>query len=383
MKDRSQLGVARAERASAGLIPLHIEPKRKRLRYEVIGLGVLGLGILLLANLHSPSGYAGYCLGTALSFLFGVYGARFLAASLTGLGFLMVFRRKHLDFRRLGVGYGLLFWIGLAMLQLAWPSYLLIDQHFGDQPGGLFGMALAAALRPIVGRSVGMVVLSLAALCTLGFVTDTPLIDMFSMAFRVFVLVCVTVGRGIGSLLCRSEEMEPEPEPEPVKLARPRRRPVEPPVVLSRVELEPEPASEPEPEPAPAPRLKAKPSLELFETPEDTVRPAPSPPKPGEYQLPPLSLLTPPIPVKTGQTEDYQESAGVLERALFELWHRGPRRRRRVRPSRYPLRNPPPAGRARQPRHQPGGRSCLRALGPRRPRRSTRPRQGRHRHRGP
>ncbi len=258
MKDRSQLGVARAERAPAGLISLHLEPKRKRLHYEVIGLGVLLVGILLLANLRSPSGYAGYCLGLGFSFLFGAVGSRFLAGSLTTLGVLMILRRKHLNFRRLGVGYGVLFWIGLAMLQLAVPSWML-DQPLGGQPGGLLGIALAAALRPIVGRTVGMVVLSLAALCTLGFVTDTPLIDMFSMAFRGLILTCLFIGRGLASLLSRPEP-EPEPEPEPVKLSRPRRKPVEPPIVISRPEPEPEPELEPEPEPEPVrpPRRRSR-----------------------------------------------------------------------------------------------------------------------------
>ena len=63
MKDRSQLGVARAEHAPKGLIPLPVEPRRRRLRYEVVGLGFLGLGVLLLANLHTPSGLLGYWLG--------------------------------------------------------------------------------------------------------------------------------------------------------------------------------------------------------------------------------------------------------------------------------------------------------------------------------
>ena len=153
----------------------------------------------------------------------------------------------------------------------------------------------------------------MAGLCSIGFVTDTPLVDMFSGLLRFFLLACVATGRTLASLWPHSEP-EPEPEPEPVKAARARRKPVEPPFVPAPA---PEPAPEPQPEP---PRKKEpKPRLELIEAPSEDppARTAPQPPcKPGEYQLPPLSLLTPPLPNKSAQSEDHQASAEVLERAL-------------------------------------------------------------------
>ncbi len=308
MKDRSQVGLARAERAATGLIPLPVEPRRRRLRYEVVGLGFVGLGVLLLVNLRSPAGLLGYYLGVVLSYLFGTVGARVIAGSFLALGVVMLVRRRLLEFTRLATGFGVLLWIGLGMWQLAIPPEWLEGYSLGQQPGGAFGAALAAIARPLLGRAVGLVVLGLAALCSLGFVTDTPLIDMLSGCFRGLVLGGVYVGRMIGRLWS-----EGEPEPEPVPLPRSRRKPVEPPHVQP-------PLPDPEPEPAPEPPRKKEPKrhLELVEE-----KPEPEPPvvipqptgKPGEYQLPPLSLLSPPPPVKVS-SQDTVASAETLERAL-------------------------------------------------------------------
>jgi len=308
MGDRSQLGVARAERASAGLIPLPLEPRRRRLRYEVVGLAFFGLGVLLLTNLHRPSGFAGQCLGGALSFLFGTVGGPVLSASFLLLGVLMVLRRRTFDFRRLTVGYGLLFWIGLGMWQLAAPAPSLLGYEFGVQPGGIFGVALAAALHPLVGRTVGLVVLSLAALCSLGFVTDTPLVDMFAGLLRLLILTCVALGGAVARL-----RPHPAPLPQPVKLPRSRRKPVEPPFVTPP-SVEPEP--EPEPPPPPPRKKEPRPRLELLEeVPEGAPAPPPRARKSGEYQLPPLSLLSPPPANKAAQ-QDTEASSETLERAL-------------------------------------------------------------------
>ena len=138
MKERSRAGVARTQR-SPGLIALPVEPRRRRLRYEVIGLGLFTLGLLLLVNFRAPSGVIGPYLNLALSFLFGVVGSRAIAGTVLLLGLVMVLRWKPLEFGRLAAGFGLLLWIGLGMWQLAMPRELLFGLGFAEQPGGLFG----------------------------------------------------------------------------------------------------------------------------------------------------------------------------------------------------------------------------------------------------
>jgi DNA segregation ATPase FtsK/SpoIIIE, S-DNA-T family len=303
MKERSRAGVARTQR-SPGLIALPVEPRRRRLRYEVIGLGLFTLGLLLLVNFRAPSGVVGPYLNLALSFLFGVVGSRAIAGTVLLLGLVMVLRWKPLEFGRLAAGFGLLLWIGLGMWQLAMPRDLLFGLGFAEQPGGLFGAAVAGAVQPLFGRTVGMVVLSLAALCSLAYLSDTPLVTMFGGACVGLVKGGRAVGRGLAALRPR------RPEPEPVALPKARKRPVEPPMPDLTPQL---PAPEPEKTP-PARRLallKKEP-----ETPPETGYHAEAPePIPGEYQLPPLSLLSP-TPVSKLSSQETESSADILERAL-------------------------------------------------------------------
>ncbi len=298
MKDRSQLRVARAARGPEGILHLSVEPRRRRLRYEVIGLGCFALGFLLIANLHSPSGVVGPYLNLALSFLFGTVGSKAIAGAFVLAGMVMVLRWEPLPFGRLALGFGVLLWIGLGMWQLAVPDGSLGGLGFAAQPGGVFGAALAAALRPLVGRTVGMVVLSLAGLCTVGYVTDTPLAHMFAGLFLALAYAFRAVIRTIAHLHLPRRRA-------PLPLPAAPKRPVEPPYVL--------PPKQPDP-PAPPPQLElVKPEPEIEEEPVAKVR-RPRP-KPGEYQLPPLSLLSPP-PASKGSERDQAGSSDILEKAL-------------------------------------------------------------------
>jgi len=295
MKDRSQLGVARAARGPDGILHLSVEPRRRRLRYEVIGLGCFALGFLLIANLRSPSGVVGPYLNLALSFLFGTVGSKVIAGAFVLAGVVMVLRWKPLPFGRLALGFGVLLWIGLGIWQLAAPEGSLWELDFAAQPGGILGAALAVALDPLVGRTVGLVVLSLAGLCTVGYITDTPLVHMFAGLLLGLAYAFRAVVRSFAYLRLPRRARPPIPLPTAPK------RTVEPPYVL--------PPKQPEP-PAPPPQL------ELVQVEEESVHKVRRPrPKPGEYQLPPLSLLSVP-PASTGSERDQASSAEILEKAL-------------------------------------------------------------------
>jgi S-DNA-T family DNA segregation ATPase FtsK/SpoIIIE len=289
MRESSRAGTAPVER-KAGIIPLPVEPRRSRLRYEVIGLGLFALGFLLLANLRAPSGLIGPYLNYALAFLFGTVGSRAIAATLVLLGVVMVFRWHPLDFMRLSLGFGILLWMTLAIWQLAIPVGALAGNSLAVQPGGLFGAGLAAALRPLLGSTVAIVVLSLLGLWSIGYLSETPLVTLFSSTFRVLALFTMATARSIGGLVTARRAPEPPP---PIKLPRTRKK---------QVEMVPEPKPEPEPQ------------LQVVE-PEPEPQPEPRTRKPGEYQLPPLSLLSPPPPARQSDKEAIA-SAEVLEQAL-------------------------------------------------------------------
>ncbi len=295
MRESSRAGTAPAERKAGGIIPLPVEPRRRRLRYEVIGLGLFALGFLLLANLRAPSGVVGPYLNYGLSFLFGTVGFRAIAGVLVLLGVVMVFRWHPLDFVRLSLGFGILLWMALAIWQLAIPAGALAGNSLAVQPGGLFGVGLAAALRPLFGATVSIVALSLLGLWSIGYLSETPLITLFTGTFRLLALLTMAAARSVGNL--RAGRHQPEP-PAPIKLPRTRKKPVE---ML------------PEPEP-PAPQPEPQPQLQLVE-PEPEPEPEPRRRKPGEYQLPPLSLLSPPPPSR-GSEKEAVASAEVLEQAL-------------------------------------------------------------------
>lgn len=298
MKDRSQQGLARTERGPDGILHLSVEPRRRRLRYEVIGLSCFALGFLLLANLRTPSGVVGPYLNLALSFLFGTVGSKAIAGAFLLAGVVMVLRWRPLALDRLALGFGLLLWLGLGIWQLAVPDGALWGRGFAEQPGGIFGAALAGALRPLVGRTVGLVVLSLAGLCTVGYVTDTPLAHMVGGFLLGLAYALRAVVRTVARCHLprrRARQLIPLP-------AAPART-VEPPYL-------PQP-KQPEP-PAPPPQLE----LMQPEPEEESARKVRRPrPKPGEYQLPPLSLLSLP-PASKGGERDQVASAEILEKAL-------------------------------------------------------------------
>jgi S-DNA-T family DNA segregation ATPase FtsK/SpoIIIE len=318
MRDRSQLGAARSSKPDRQLIPLQLEPRRQRLHYEAAGLGLFTFGLLMLIGLASDTGFLGACFHRGLAFLVGVVGAPVVACALMLLGAAMVLRWERIEFLRIGTGFAILLWTFLAMLELAIAGRSGVP-GFASQPGGLLGAGLAAILRPLLGRTVGFVVLALGALCAVGYTTDTPIVHILGGAGRFALAAMKTVVRPLGRLRFR----RPRPQTQVPAAAPPRRarRPVPPPGGTPT----PKPKAEPEP-PARQPR---QPQLQLLVSePGSDVEPesgsaAAAPTETaeaegepyGDYQLPPLSLLSPP-PSPEQSERDTIATAKRLEAAL-------------------------------------------------------------------
>ena len=308
MGDRSQTGVARptrlprASRPDSGPI-LSPQPHRCRLRYEVVGLGLSTLGLALLFSASRHTGAVAPALNSVLAFLFGHSGALVIATAFLGLGGAMVLRWQPIAFGRVAGGFSILMWIFLGISQLQAPGTGILGRDFATEPGGLFGLLLSEALRPLFGPAFGITILSLAAFCTIGYITDTPLSHLLQRTVRV-------AARGM--LLIAGVRLRRAKPPEPVQPKRPRPRPpVEPPKLLP-------PAPKPEPpkkEPAPAP---CQPRLDVVDEPETEPDDAESnPPQAGyeDFELPPLGLLTEAPSTEHAQREALA-SVETLENAL-------------------------------------------------------------------
>ena len=300
MGDRSQTGVARPTRLPRASMPdsgpiLSLQPHRRRLRYEVIGLGLSTLGLSLLFSASRHTGAVAPALNSVLAFLFGHSGALLIAIAFLGLGGAMVLRWQPIAFSRVASGFGILMWIYLGISQLRAPGTGILGRDFATEPGGLFGLLLSEALRPLFGVTFGIAILALAAFCTIGYMTDTPLSHLLQRTVRVAARVALLIA---GVRLRRAKP----PEPIQPKQKRPR-RPVEPPKLLP---------------PAPKPAVACQPRLDVVEEPEtEPGETDPAPPQAGyeDFELPPLELLTEAPSMEHAEREALA-SVETLENAL-------------------------------------------------------------------
>ncbi len=318
MRDRSQMGAAGAMRLPRRFAAEAAEPRR-RLRYEVIGLGLFALGIVLLIGAGRQSGLLAPVLYHALSFLVGQVGAFLVSVTLLALGAVMVLRWERVEFGRLAAGFGILLWLMLAVWELALPSSGVLGRAFASEPGGLLGVLLAEMLRPLFGPGVSILILALAGLWAVGYISDTPLVTFMSgaawvMRFlgRVTVsvlagLFCAAVsvmrflGRPAGWALSGLPVLRrPAAARVPQRPGR-RRRKVEPPHPIPR---------ETDAKGGP-PRLELLDSAAGAEADESRKPNA----EYADFQLPPIDLLTEPPSSEEAQKEALA-SRGILEEAL-------------------------------------------------------------------
>ena len=309
MRDRSQLGAARPAAPPRRVIPLPVAPHRRRLRYEIVGLSLFTLGLLLITGVGRSSGLVAPALHYALAFLVGKVGAALVAVGMVGLGAAMVLRWERIEFGRLAAGFGILLWILLGIWQLATPAADFFDCEFAAESGGVLGVLLAEIVRPLFGRSFGGLVLCLAGLCAIGYISDTPLIKILAAGAWVAGRLARAVGRSLSAVqVPRWRRAEP-----PVPAKKGRRRKVEPPKVESAEEGTPE--GEPTPDGTPSEREEGPPpQLRLLElNGEGEVGAASG--RYANYRLPPPSLLSE-APSSEEAEREALASVETLEQAL-------------------------------------------------------------------
>ncbi len=304
-----------------------VREPRRRLRYEVIGLGLFALGIVLLIGAGHQSGLVAPVLFHALSFLVGQVGAFLVSVTLLVLGIVMVLRWERVEFGRLAAGFGILLWLMLAIWELALPSSGVLGRAFASEPGGLLGVLLAEMLRPLFGAGVSILILCLAGLWAVGYISDTPLVTLMSGAAWVMrglgkaaaslvaglacggISVVRLLGRSAGWALSGLPVPRlPRPAPLPVaQQPKRRRRKVEPPHPI-RPEAKEGPESEPKSGP---PRLELLDSAAGAEA-DDARDPSA---EYAQFQLPAIELLTEPPSSEEAQKEALA-SRSTLEEAL-------------------------------------------------------------------
>jgi S-DNA-T family DNA segregation ATPase FtsK/SpoIIIE len=296
----------------------------------VIGLGLFALGIVLLLGAGREAGLVAPALYHGLSFLVGRVGALLVSVALLTLGIVMVLRWERVEFGRLAAGFGILLWLMLAVWELTLPSSGVLGRAFASEPGGLLGVLLAEALRPLFGPGVSILILSLAGLWAVGYISDTPLVTLMSgaaWAMRLLLRGTASLLAGLfwGSLwamrsLARAGGWALSGLPIP-RLRRPAALPAPQQPQRRRHKVEPPhpiPPEAEEQEEGPTPKAKdGAPRLELLDSgagaeADESREPAP---EYADFQLPTLDLLTEPPSSEEAQREALA-SRDTLEHAL-------------------------------------------------------------------
>ena len=314
MRDRSQLGEVRPIRTPGRLIPLPVEPHRRRLRYEVVGLGLFALGIVLLMGAARETGLVAPFLYHALSFLVGKVGALVVSLSLLTLGGVMVMRLKRIEFGRLSAGFGILLWLILAVWQLVLPEAGLLGRDFAAEPGGMLGLLLAELLRPLFGQALGILILLLAGVCAIGYISDTPLIRLLAGAAWVCGRAAKASRIALAGISLPGRGKLPPAPPAP---KRPRRK-VEPPHVVAPPSKDQAAGSAPPTgEGEKQAETPGQPRLQLLDSSSEAQQEVEQDPSPewASFQLPPLDLLTEAPSTEEAQ-RDALASVETLETAL-------------------------------------------------------------------
>ncbi len=291
-----------------------VDSPRKRLRYEILGLALFTVGMLLITGVGRSSGLVAPLLHHALAFLVGSVGAALVAAGIIGLGGAMVLRWERIELGRLATGFGILLWILLGIWQLTSAASGVLGREFAAEPGGLLGVVLAEVVRPLFGGTFGAVVLCLAGLCAVGYITDTPLISILSVSAWVAGRLARAAARAVSAVQLpgwRRAEL-------PARRRKGRRREVEPPKVEPpTAEEEGAEPSESEPadgETASEAEEPGAPQLRLLEV-ESSEDAGEGSDEYANYELPPLSLLSEP-PSSEDAEREALGSVEILESAL-------------------------------------------------------------------
>jgi len=258
----------------------------RRLRREVGGIGLLVAGLVILFASSAPSpGLIPALLKGLLGVLVGEMGSAIIALGLMALGIAMLTGHSGLRPTRLAAGLGLLFLLFLALRQMGIEKNGFAGRIWAQEPGGLLGLLLVEALKPLFGRTWGTVVLAAGCLCAIAQMSEVPLAVLLQRTARAAIIAALAMGRWLSTHLRRRSQR--------LRLERRSGRGVT--AARARPEVSRAAVAAPLPAEAPAPSLPAQASGKREEEVKSEVPDFSAERRRGdlsEYVLPPLSLLS-------------------------------------------------------------------------------------------
>jgi len=151
---------------------------RTPLGYELSGLGLVMLGIMLLVATRLQGRLSSILL-FGFQWTFGEFGAWGIAFVLMLLGIAVMALRERMPLPRAATGTALIFLTALGMLQLSYPTlanpYPWHVANFQHSPGGMLGGAAAGGLLALQFGQLAWVALIFVLLCGVALVTRVPL----------------------------------------------------------------------------------------------------------------------------------------------------------------------------------------------------------------
>jgi DNA segregation ATPase FtsK/SpoIIIE, S-DNA-T family len=295
----------------------------RHLRREVGGVGLLLAGLLILFASHRTGSLLPNLLRAILGSLVGQLGTVIVALGLMALGLAIIAGHSRVRISPISWGAGLLFAAILGLRQIFVPLDGLWQRTWLQEPGGVIGLLLAEALKPLVGRTWGAVVLVAVGLCALTYISEVPLSELA----RRIAVIGLALGRNLGGRLANKLSYHWRRRSHLQRLEKKAAPVLQPPIKKMEKARKPEPTQPPLPLlPAPAgeatkatlaagsPSPKAPVAAE-----DETVNQLP--PAPAEvacasgdlsnYVLPSLELLT--KNKRKPQSEEHEDAVNKME----------------------------------------------------------------------
>ena len=270
---------SKAQRRSIGS---KLAELKERLRYgigrqadDVWGLVLLVIALLLALAFVGAAGPLGRWIVSSFRFLIGVW-AYALVPAVGALGVMLVLGRHRNDYGRIGAGVGVTFVGSLALFHLLTGSVALAQSvDLVMQRGGALGALIAFPLRRLVGFWGTFVVLSAMTAVGVLLITRATIREAFEAAVELSRALAAWVSAVVSN---RRADRRPviEHVHTPAMAARPPAKP-------QSATRPPSAPKKPKTTPA-APRSGA---AKVDPTPATVSRPSG-----GDYQLPPLELLS-------------------------------------------------------------------------------------------
>jgi len=313
----------------------------RRLRREIGAIALILAGLVILFASSAPSqGILPSLLKNILGTLVGGLGSAIVALLLMFLGVAILVGHSAFRARPVAVGLGLLFLFFLGLRQIGVEKDGFAGRIWSQEPGGLVGLLLTEALKPLLGRAWGAVVLAAGCLCAIAQMSEAPLAVIFQRTARTGVIAAMTSARWLSAQVRRrSQRLRLEK-----KSSKGRTSPVSSPQSRPLPALLPTPSLPAKEEPPPA--AVSAPSQEPESAPESEaaeVSEEASPKGYGDYLLPPLSLLSRTARQPgSGEHEETMNRMEILEQTLasFGIQAKVVEIERGPRVTRYEIRSP-------------------------------------------